>query len=172
MTEEELERHRKPKRQVRPTDASSQVNCAKKTTGQAIPASLLQLVTFAESAACTSAVPSQSAPVPLKPSSFYPSILHLDSPSTMDQLQIEQDDIEFLLGVWRNRCAVTGDRLGNSLDLVRWDWTKPSTCDNLVLLSGEAMKEYDANGKSFIPDNVVARIERRLASCADPNSDW
>ena len=99
MTEEELERHRKPKRQVQPTDASSQVNCAKKTTGQAIPASLLQLVTFAESAACTSAVPSQSAPVPLKPSSFYPSTLHLDSPSTMDQLQIEQDDKILMEGI-------------------------------------------------------------------------
>ena len=121
MTEEELARHRKPKRQVRPTDVPSQMNCAKKATGQAIPPSSLQLVAFAESAACASAVPSQSAPVPLKPSSFYPSTMHLDAkPSTTNQLKIEQDDeilMEGIHDVWHGNNDTEKDDDGSAVSL-------------------------------------------------------
>ena len=58
-------------------------------------------------------------------------------------LQIDIDDVEYLLEVWRNRCAVTGMRLGTVLELVRWDERRPSTCDNLILLAQPAKEKWD-----------------------------
>lgn len=86
--------------------------------------------------------------------------------------QIDGDDVEYLLEVWRNRCAVTGDRLGTVLELVRWDMTRPSTCNNLVLMGASALQSYDKNGdKTAIPKEVQGRIEAHLQSCrADVNS--
>jgi hypothetical protein len=85
-------------------------------------------------------------------------------------LQMDHDDIEYLMGVWRNRCGVTGARLGTVLEMVRWDLSKPATCDNLVLMSNHALKAYDEQGRANIPDNVLKRIEERLAACRDYNS--
>ncbi len=79
-------------------------------------------------------------------------------------LQIDSDDIEFLLELWRNRCAVTGSRLGTVLELARWDLSKPSTCDNLVLLGTGAMQQLDKYGKSKIPMATQKAIEERLQS--------
>jgi tRNA threonylcarbamoyladenosine dehydratase len=84
-------------------------------------------------------------------------------------LQIDADDIDYLMQVWRNRCAITGDRLGNVLHLVRWDLSKPSTCNNLVLISVNALKRYDlpthqGGGKENLSAVVRQRIESRLAS--------
>jgi tRNA A37 threonylcarbamoyladenosine dehydratase len=85
-------------------------------------------------------------------------------------LQMDHDDIEYLMGVWRNRCAVTSARLGTVLEMVRWDLSQPATCGNLVLMSNHAIKAYDEHGRSNIPDNVLKRIEERLAACRDYNS--
>jgi tRNA A37 threonylcarbamoyladenosine dehydratase len=80
---------------------------------------------------------------------------------------IDQDDVDYLLDIWRNRCAVTGDRLGTVLTLTRWDDQRTGTCDNLVLMSAHALKSFDAvgGGKDKIPDRVQRIIEERLASC-------
>ena len=78
--------------------------------------------------------------------------------------QIDMDDVEYLLEVWKNRCAVTGARLGTVLELVRWDLAGPSTCDNLVLMSAHAMKRFDETGREGIPEVTRKRIENRLAS--------
>lgn len=80
-------------------------------------------------------------------------------------IQIDDDDVEYLLEVWRNRCAVTGDRLGTVLELVRWDMTRPSTCNNLVLMGASTLQKYDENGKTTIPKDIQQRIEARLQSC-------
>jgi tRNA threonylcarbamoyladenosine dehydratase len=86
-------------------------------------------------------------------------------------LEVDSDDMEYMLGVWRNRCAVTGARLGTVLDLVRWDLSKPTTCGNLVLMSTHALKKYDLQGRESIPLEIQRRIEKRLATCRDLNSE-
>jgi tRNA A37 threonylcarbamoyladenosine dehydratase len=87
-------------------------------------------------------------------------------------LEIDHDDVEYLLGVWRNRCGVTGTRLGTTLSLVRWDTSKPATTDNLVLMSSHAMQAYDEQGKGSIPPAIQQRIETRLAGCRDMNTHF
>lgn len=86
-------------------------------------------------------------------------------------VQIDGDDVEYLLEVWRNRCAVTGDRLGTVLELARWDMSQPSTCNNLVLMGASALQKFDKDGRAAVPKDVQARIEARLQSCRpDANS--
>lgn len=86
-------------------------------------------------------------------------------------VQVDHDDMEYMIGLWRNRCAVTGAKLGTVLSFVRWDMDKPATCDNLVLMSTHAIKDYDTYGRSNIPSSIQKRIEDRLASCREPNND-
>lgn len=87
------------------------------------------------------------------------------------RIEIGPDDIDYLLGVWRNRCGVTGARLGTVLELVRWDLSKPATSDNLVLMCTHALKAYDTEGKSSIPEEIQQRIEARLAASRDLNCE-
>ena len=84
-------------------------------------------------------------------------------------IQIDQDDIEYLMEVWRNRCAVTDNKLGTVMHLVRWDLSKPSTCNNMVMVCNHALKQYDDESsgriqKEKMPEYVRRRIESRLAS--------
>ncbi|GAX15316.1 hypothetical protein FisN_8Hh382 [Fistulifera solaris] len=82
-------------------------------------------------------------------------------------LQVDQDDIDYLMQVWRNRCAVTQARLGTIFHLVRWDVSQPSDLHNLVLISAGALQKYD-NPSDFlrswetIPNDVRETIELRL----------
>ena len=85
--------------------------------------------------------------------------------------QFDHDDVEYLLGeVWRNRCAVNGDRLGTVLELVRWDASKPSDSSNLVLMGSKALKKFDeafakcGDGRESVPADARKKIEARLAS--------
>eukprot|EP00980_Cylindrotheca_fusiformis_P020741 scaffold7745_cov103-Cylindrotheca_fusiformis.AAC.2 len=87
------------------------------------------------------------------------------------KIEIGPDDIDYLLGVWRNRCGVTGARLGTVLELVRWDLSKPATSDNLVLMCTHALKAFDERGKSSVPEDIQRRIEMRLAACRDLNCE-
>ncbi|KAL7576550.1 hypothetical protein ACA910_018044 [Epithemia clementina (nom. ined.)] len=109
-------------------------------------------------------------------------------------LQIDADDVEYLMEVWRNRCAVTGARLGTVLELVRWDEGRLSTCDNLILLSQHAKQAWDQTtadakattttpathpsgddnkpsdgqlpiGRRGLDPQVRRKIEARLATC-------
>lgn len=95
-----------------------------------------------------------------------------DGVSYTGPVEIDHDDIDYLYGVWRNRCAVTGARLGNVLALARWDTSKPATSDNLVLMSSHALKAYDERGKSSIKSYIQNRIEDRLTTCRDLNYDF
>jgi tRNA threonylcarbamoyladenosine dehydratase len=87
------------------------------------------------------------------------------------QLEVDMDDMEYLLGVWRNRCAVSGARLGAILSVVRWDLNKPAATDNLVVMAAPALKKFDEEGIASVPENVCQRIETRLAACRDPNNE-
>ena len=80
-------------------------------------------------------------------------------------LQVDSDDVEYLLEIWRNRCGVTGERLGTVLELVRWDLTKPANCHNLVIMCTKALQKFDKDGKASVPDVVQQIIESRLESC-------
>jgi len=100
-----------------------------------------------------------------------PHTLHVDYPTGIvvegtwiGPLQIDQDDMVYLLDIWRNRCAATGNRMGNVLELVRWDTSKPSLCNNLVLLGASALKKFEQMGKDSIPPDVRQTIENRLTS--------
>lgn len=80
-------------------------------------------------------------------------------------LQIDSDDVEYLLEIWRNRCGVTGERLGTVLELVRWDLSKPANCQNLVIMCSKAIQKFDKDGKASVPEDVQKTIEARLQSC-------
>jgi tRNA A37 threonylcarbamoyladenosine dehydratase len=88
------------------------------------------------------------------------------------KIEIMNDDIDYLLGMWRNRCAVTGARLGTVLSLARWDLSKPATSDNLVLMCTHALKAYDQKGKDTIPEEIQKKIESRLATARNLNCDF
>jgi len=83
--------------------------------------------------------------------------------------QIYKEDVDFVLQLWRNRCAVTQQKLGHPLVLVRWDMTKPSHVDNLVLMTASAVKKYyneDALQDCWasLPDDIATNIRRCLAN--------
>ena len=98
-----------------------------------------------------------------------PSSVTLDNGKTvwLGPLQVDQDDIDYLMQVWRNRCAVTQARLGTIFHLVRWDVSQPSDLHNLVLMSAGALQKYDdptdyhRNWESM-PFDVRQTIELRL----------
>ena len=77
---------------------------------------------------------------------------------------IDEDDVEYLLELWRNRCAVTQARLGVTLELVRWDAAQPCACHNLVLMSQKAAQEFQVTGKEGLDPAVRAAIQERLAT--------
>jgi tRNA A37 threonylcarbamoyladenosine dehydratase len=87
-------------------------------------------------------------------------------------IQIDTDDVEYLLEVWRNRCGITGDKLGTVLELVRWDLSKPSTCQNLVLMGAKALTKFDIDGQASVPEDVRQKIEERLRSCRADANDY
>ena len=79
-------------------------------------------------------------------------------------VEVDTDDVEYLMAeLWRNRCLISGDRLGTSLELIKWDATKKATLSNLVLMSAKGMKEFAKVGKEGLKAEVVEQIERRLS---------
>lgn len=85
-------------------------------------------------------------------------------------VQVDIDDMEYVLAeIWRNRCCVTGDTLGTVLELARWDLSKPSNCQNLVIMGAKALAKFDellpyGTNKDSIPIHIQQRIEARLAA--------
>jgi tRNA threonylcarbamoyladenosine dehydratase len=77
------------------------------------------------------------------------------------------DDMEYLLEIWRNRCAISAARIGTTLHLVRWDLQRPSTLDNIILLGdkGNILQQFDADRESFkagMDQDLRRSIEQRL----------
>lgn len=80
------------------------------------------------------------------------------------------DDMEYLLEIWRNRCAVTGARLGTVLHLIRWDQSRASTCDNLVLVCANVLPGWEADPEEYkkkLDPTIRTRIATTLASCTE-----
>ncbi|KAL7443722.1 hypothetical protein ACHAXM_009133 [Skeletonema potamos] len=87
-------------------------------------------------------------------------------------IQIDPDDVEYLMAeLWKNKCAISGERLGTVLELYRWDMTKPATPNNLVLLSVKSAQKFEkdfeelGDGRKGVDDVNRARIEKRLTMC-------
>ena len=79
---------------------------------------------------------------------------------------IDYDDVEYILELWRYRCAITGEKLGKPLGFARWDESKPSDVDNIIMVSANGLKSFldKAGGRDLIPEAVRKRIEERLES--------
>lgn len=77
------------------------------------------------------------------------------------------NDADFLLSTqWKQKCCITGAKLGTVLELVRWDMSKPSTADNLVLMSIKCIQKLDSTkgwnkGEVFDPE-VIEKVEKRM----------
>ncbi|GMI48082.1 hypothetical protein TrCOL_g8919 [Triparma columacea] len=88
-------------------------------------------------------------------------------------VEVDTDDIEYMMcQVWRNRCMISGDRLGSGLELVKWDVCKPASVSNLVLMSGKGWTKFQKVGgkegiRKEMPD-VAKEIEKRLAAVVEP----
>ena len=87
-------------------------------------------------------------------------------------VQIDTDDIEYMMAeLWKNKCALSGERLGSSLELYRWDKTRPATPSNLVLLSLKAAQKFEkdfeelGDGREGVDPEVRRRVEARLKMC-------
>ncbi len=87
-------------------------------------------------------------------------------------IQIDPDDVEYLMAeLWKNKCAISGSRLGTVLELYRWDMTKPATPNNLVLMSVKSAQKFEkdfeelGDGRKGVDDIISARIEKRLKMC-------
>ena len=87
---------------------------------------------------------------------------YINPTSWVGPVQLDADDIDYSLQAWRNRCAITTSRIGAVLRLVRWDLSKPSTIDNLVLVAKHTMEKYDKVGWDQVPSKDRERIEARL----------
>ena len=87
-------------------------------------------------------------------------------------VQIDADDVEYLMAeLWKNRCAISGERLGTVLELHRWDKSRPATPNNLVLMSLKSAQKFEkdfeelGDGKEGVDVDVRKKIEARLAMC-------
>ena len=87
-------------------------------------------------------------------------------------IQIDPDDVEYLMAeLWRNRCALSGERLGASLELFRWDKTLPATPNNLVLMCLKASQKFESDfetlgdGRKGVDDEIRRKVDARLATC-------
>ena len=87
-------------------------------------------------------------------------------------VQIDSDDVEYLMAeLWKNKCAVSGERLGAALELYRWDKRRPAAPNNLVLMSAKAAQKFETDfaergdGREGVEPEVRRRVEARLATC-------
>ncbi|KAL7494211.1 hypothetical protein ACHAWT_002922 [Skeletonema menzelii] len=87
-------------------------------------------------------------------------------------IQIDPDDVEYLMAeLWKNKCAISGSRLGTVLELYRWDMSKPATPNNLVLMCVKSAQKFEkdfvelGDGRKGVDEVTRARIEKRLTMC-------
>lgn len=87
-------------------------------------------------------------------------------------VQIDPDDVEYLMSEqWKNKCGISGERLGTVLELHRWDKGHPATPNNLVLMSIKSAQKFEqdfeelGDGRDGVDADVRKKIEKRIASC-------
>lgn len=95
-------------------------------------------------------------------------------------VQIDPDDVEYLMSeLWKNKCGVSGERLGTVLELHRWDKCRPASPSNLVLMAVKAAQKFEkdfeelGDGRKGVDAEVKRRVEARLAMCVlDAEDDY
>ena len=87
-------------------------------------------------------------------------------------IQIDPDDVEYLMAeLWKNQCAISGERLGTSLELHRWDKTRPAAPNNLVLMSMKSAQKFEddfeklGDGRDGVDADTRKKIEARCRMC-------
>ena len=87
-------------------------------------------------------------------------------------VEIDADDVEYIMAeLWRNKCALTGERLGTSMALIRWDRKRPAAPNNLVLMCTKAAKKFEndwdklGDGRDGVEKEIRQKVESRLATC-------
>ncbi|KAL7543446.1 hypothetical protein ACHAXR_012748 [Thalassiosira sp. AJA248-18] len=87
-------------------------------------------------------------------------------------VQIDPDDVEYLMAeLWKNKCALSGERLGTVLELYRWDKRRPATPNNLVLISSKSAQKFEkdfdefGDGREGVDAQLRRKVEARLAMC-------
>ena len=87
-------------------------------------------------------------------------------------IQIDPDDVDYLMAeLWKNKCALSGERLGTVLELNRWDKGRPATPNNLVLMSVKSAQKFEkdleelGDGREGVDVQIRRRVEARLALC-------
>lgn len=108
----------------------------------------------------------------LKPTLSEPDGRYTTNGIYIGPVQIDPDDVEYLMAeLWRNRCALTGERLGTSLELYRWDKTRPATPNNLVLMCLKAATKFEddfeklGDGREGVDKEIRHKVDLRLAMC-------
>jgi hypothetical protein len=57
-------------------------------------------------------------------------------------IQIDPNNLEYLMPtLWKNQCALLGERLGTTLELYGWDRRRSATPNNLVLIFVRSAKK-------------------------------
>lgn len=87
-------------------------------------------------------------------------------------IQIDPDDVDYIMTeLWKNRCALSKERLGSVLELHRWDKRRPATPNNLVLMSIKPATKFEndfeelGDGREGVDAAVRKKVEARLAMC-------
>jgi len=87
-------------------------------------------------------------------------------------IMIDPDDVEYIMSeLWKNQCAISGDRLGTTLELHRWDRSRPAMPNNLVLLSAKTANKFEedfekfGDGRTGLDESIRRRVDARLRLC-------
>lgn len=87
-------------------------------------------------------------------------------------IMIDPDDVEYIMSeLWKNQCAISGDRLGTTLELHRWDRSRPAMPNNLVLLSAKTATKFEVDfdkfgdGRLGVDEAIRRRVDARLRLC-------
>jgi tRNA A37 threonylcarbamoyladenosine dehydratase len=87
-------------------------------------------------------------------------------------IMIDPDDVEYIMSeLWKNQCAISGDRLGTTLELHRWDRSRPAMPNNLVLLSAKTATKFEddfekfGDGRLGVDEAIRRRVDARLRLC-------
>jgi tRNA A37 threonylcarbamoyladenosine dehydratase len=87
-------------------------------------------------------------------------------------IMIDPDDVEYIMSeLWKNQCAISGDRLGTTLELHRWDRSRPAMPNNLVLLSAKTANKFEedfekfGDGRTGVDESIQRRVDARLRLC-------
>ncbi|KAG9398506.1 hypothetical protein AC1031_014288 [Aphanomyces cochlioides] len=99
---------------------------------------------------------------------YYQRLQQREKDAGFDQkIAVDKDDMDFIYQeVWKARSSVSGIRCGgfDRMFMSRWRKERPLNPGNIVLLTTKELLLMDSQGIEAFGDDVVARIDARLAS--------